>query len=194
MKNLQLLELITTVKTCTKCSLWKTRIHAVPGEGSPLAQIMFIGEAPGKNEDLKGRPFVGRAGILLDELLHSINLKRTETYITNILKCRPPKNRNPLRFEIHTCTVYLENQLRALRPPVIVPLGTFATSYIFKKFNLPVTSIGQIHGKAFTIQYLKTTTTIIPFYHPAAAIYNPNLKPKLFNDFKTITSYLPKKT
>ena len=129
-------QLEDAVANCRKCSLWKTRSNPVVGGGSKDAKVMFIGEAPGYWEDVKGRPFVGRAGRVLDELLESINLSREEVYITNILKCRPPNNRNPLQSEIEACTPYLDRQIELMNPEIIATLGNFALSYISEKFGL----------------------------------------------------------
>lgn len=178
------------VKNCRRCDLWKTRNNPVAGEGSVTAKVMFIGEAPGYNEDIQGRPFVGKAGKILDELLHSIGFKRKEIYIANILKCRPQKNRNPLKKEIKACTSYLDKQIMAIKPKVIVTLGNFASSYVLEKFGFQAERIGEIHGKIFHITNLLLDTRIIPSYHPAAAVYNPNIKNVLMKDFNSIIEAL----
>lgn len=174
------------VQNCKNCNLWKKRNNSVFGEGSFTAKVIFIGEAPGYNEDLVGRPFVGRAGKLLDKLLHYNGFDRGEVYITNILKCRPPGNRNPKISEISKCSPYLDKQILNIKPEVIATLGNYATSYIFKKFKLKVERIGKIHGKNYPIKSLDFKSSIIPLYHPAAAIYNPNMKRILIEDFKSI--------
>ena len=174
------------VSKCKKCNLWKTRSNPVFGEGYIKAKIMFIGEAPGKNEDKQGRPFVGKAGKILDELLHTVKLERKQVYICNILKCRPPKNRNPKVKEIEKCTLYLDYQISRIKPLIIATLGNFASSYIMEKFGLQKEKIGNIHGKLFHIKKRDFNTTLIPLYHPAAAIYNPNKKGVLIKDFKSI--------
>jgi DNA polymerase len=166
--------------------LCKTRKNVVVGDGSLNAQIMLIGEAPGRHEDLEGRPFVGRAGKILDELLCSIHVKRSDVYIANILKCRPPNNRNPYDLEIKACTSYLDNQITLLKPKIIGALGNFSTTYILEKFGISSDKIGNIHGKVFPASNLFFATNIIPLYHPAAATYNPNMKDILMEDFKTI--------
>ena len=178
------------VTNCRRCDLWKTRNNPVAGEGSFTTKVMFIGEAPGYNEDMQGRPFVGKAGKILDELLHSIGFKRKEIYIANILKCRPQKNRNPLRIEIKACTPYLDKQIMVIKPKVIVTLGNFASSYVLGKFGFQAERIGTIHGKIFHIKNLLFDTRIIPSYHPAAAVYNPNMKNALMKDFKSIIKAL----
>jgi len=178
------------IENCKNCPLWKTRLNPVAGEGMVTAKVMLIGEAPGKNEDIQGRPFVGRAGKLLDELIQSICKERKEIFITNIVKCRPPKNRNPLKSEIQTCTHYLDKQIELIKPQIIVPLGNFATSYILKKFSISEGRIGTIHGRTYQMKNNSTDSNIIPMYHPAAAIYNPNLKETLEKDFKKIRNLL----
>ena len=119
------------IKYCKKCELCKSRNNPVIGEGNLNTEIMFIGEAPGYNEDKQGIPFVGKAGKILDELLHSIGLQREDVYIANILKCRPPENRNPLKTEIDACTEYLNRQIELIQPKIIIPMGNFACSFIF---------------------------------------------------------------
>jgi len=181
------------IVSCKKCELWQTRKKPVVGNGSLDAGVMFIGEAPGYYEDVQGIPFVGKAGKVFDELLESIELKRGEVYVCNILKCRPPDNRNPLDLEIKACTPYLDRQITAIKPKVICTLGNFATSYILQKFGLEVEKIGKIHGKIFHIKNLLFESRIIPLYHPAAATYNPNMKSVLLDDFKTINLHLSEK-
>lgn len=178
------------VRSCRRCGLWKFRTNPVLGEGSLNPKVMFIGEAPGYNEDKQGRPFVGRAGEVLDELLSSIGLKREEVYITNILKDRPPKNRNPQPEEMRACTSYLDRQMEILRPRMICALGNFATSYILEKFGFKPESIGKIHGKVYRVKNLLLDAKIIPLYHPAAAVYNPNMKGLLMEDFRVVKGEL----
>jgi len=174
------------VENCRKCSLWKTRKKPVVGEGSIDADILFVGEAPGYNEDIQGRPFVGKAGKVLDEFLESIGLKRNDVYVANILKCRPPDNRNPLKTEIDVCTEYLDKQIEIIQPRIIIPLGNFASSYIFEKFGLKYDKISNVHGKIFQINTLFGNVKIIPVYHPAVATYNLEAKNILLDDFKVI--------
>lgn len=182
----------SSVENCRKCSLWKTRKKPVAGEGSIDTDVLFVGEAPGYNEDIQGRPFVGKAGRILDELLKSIGLKRNNVYIANILKCRPPDNRNPLKTEIDVCTEYLDRQMEIIQPKIIVPLGNFAVSYIFEKFGLKYDKISNVHGKIFQINTLFGNIKIIPLYHPAVATYNPETKNILLEDFKVIKKTLEK--
>ncbi len=180
------------VESCRKCGLWKTRKNPVPGEGSLNPKVMFIGEAPGFNEDLQGKPFVGRTGEVLDELLDLTGLKREEVFITNILKCRPPGNRDPQPSEIRACTPYLDKQIALIKPGIIVTLGNFATSYILGKFGLKPESIGKTHGKVFRISNLILSTKIIPIYHPAVVLRNPDLRGSLVEDFKALKDIMQK--
>jgi len=175
-----------SIENCKKCDLWKTRTNVVVGDGSLDAKIFFVGEAPGYHEDMQGRPFVGKAGKILDELLGSIGLQRSDVYIANILKCRPPKNRNPLQSEIDACTGHLNRQIECIQPKIVAPLGNFAASYIFEKFGLTYDKISSIHGKTSQITTISGTIKIIPLYHPAVATYNPDAKSILLKDFKAI--------
>ena len=181
-------ELISRIKNCRRCDLWRSRLNPVPGEGSIDAQIFFIGEAPGYNEDKQGRPFVGRAGKILDELLDSIGIDRSEVYIANILKCRPPNNRDPSVEEIDVCVEYLNRQIEIIQPSIIVPLGRFACEYIFKKYGLTYDKISKIHGRIYKVNTLFGRIIIIPLYHPAVATYNPIVKTQLLEDIKSIKS------
>ena len=170
---------------CKKCELYKTRIKLVFGDGSSTAKIMIISEAPGYWEDQKGRPFVGKAGKVLDELLNSINLKREDVYICNLLKCHPPNNRNPTQEETKACSTYLDRQIEIIKPRIICCLGNFATAYIFKKFGLKdkIQGISKIHGQVFSFNTLFGPIKIVPLYHPAVATYNINMKETLKKDF-----------
>jgi len=186
LKNEEMEKLASLVKNCTKCSLHKTRNKPVIGDGSTDADILFIGEAPGRNEDLQGFPFVGKAGKILDDLLESIDLQRKNVYIANILKCRPPDNRNPLKSEIEYCTPYLDKQIDLIKPKIIAPLGNFACSFIFEKFSLKYDKISKVRGQVFDVNTLFGKLKIVPLYHPAVATYNPNTKNILLEDFKVI--------
>jgi uracil-DNA glycosylase family 4 len=182
------------IKACTRCELYKTRTNPVVGTGSLSARIMFVGEAPGYYEDMKGEPFVGKAGKILDELLESIGLKRNDVYIANVLKCRPPKNRNPLTEEIQACTPYLDAQLALIQPAIIATLGNFSLVYVFDKFGLPKDKISKIHGNVFTVSTITGVQKIVPLYHPAVATYNPNMKGTLLDDVKVLVNGLWPKT
>jgi DNA polymerase len=176
------------ILNCKKCELYKTRTNPVIGEGSLDAEIMFIGEAPGFNEDKNGKPFVGQAGKILDELLNSINLQRENIYIANILKCRPPNNRNPKEDEIKLCSSYLDRQIEIINPKIICCLGNFSTEYIFKKFELKdkLEGISKIHGKVFPVSTLTGVIKIIPLYHPAVATYDGRKLDTLKKDFEIL--------
>lgn len=170
-------EVAAEVSTCAKCNLWKGRTKAVPGEGNPHAKILFIGEGPGFHEDKQGRPFVGPAGQFLDELLASINLKRSDVFITNVVKCRPPNNRDPLPEEIAACNDYLDRQIEAIKPQVIVTLGRFSMTKFFGNEK-----ISSIHGRARK----KDGYICIAMYHPAAGLHQASLKDTIREDFKKI--------
>ena len=183
-KETEMKKLEQGVNDCKLCSLYETRNNPVIGEGSLDVKILFIGEGPGYWEDMKGRPFVGRSGKVLDELLESIGLKREDVYIANIVKCRPPENRNPMTEEIKACTPFLDLQIEIIQPKIIATLGNFATSFIFEKFGLEKKSISTVHGKVFDMGSVK----IIPLFHPAVAVYNSNRKGELMEDFKNLRS------
>jgi len=181
------------ILACRKCELWRTRKNPVPGEGSPESQIMFIGEAPGYWEDVKGKPFVGAAGNFLNTLLSEAGLSRENVFIGNILKCRPPKNREPSRDEIKTCTPYLNRQIRVIQPKIIVTLGNYSTVYIFSKVALPFNGITRVHGKFYKASILDMQATIFPTFHPAATLYHPKYKEQLISDFHTLKQELTQK-
>jgi DNA polymerase len=174
-------EIAAEVSTCPKCDLCKTRTKAVPGEGNPHAKIMFIGEGPGYHEDKQGRPFVGPAGQFLDELLASINLKRSDVFITNVVKCRPPENRDPLPAEIEACNDYLMRQIAAIKPKVVVTLGRHSMAQFFGSEK-----ISAIHGRARKIDGL----LCIAMYHPAAGLHQASLKDTIRADFKKIPTII----
>lgn len=165
------------VSACPKCALAKTRTKAVPGSGNPDADIVLIGEGPGFHEDQQGLPFVGQAGKFLDELLASINLRRDDVYICNVIKCRPPNNRDPLPDEIAACAPWLEQQLEIIKPRVIVTLGRFSMSRYFKG-----QSIGRIHGQPKEVDGV----LVVPMYHPAAALHQASLRNTIIEDFSKL--------
>lgn len=166
----------------------QNRNFPVIGEGSHNAKIMFIGEAPGKNEAQTGRPFCGAAGRILDELLQSIGINRKEVYITNIVKDRPPQNRDPFPEEIAAYAPFLDRQIEIIKPAVIATLGRFSMKYIMDKFWLSheLQSISRIHGKVFEVETSYGKIKIIPMYHPATVLYNPNVKDELKKDFQAL--------
>jgi len=166
----------------------KNKVFPVIGEGSHYAKIMFIGEAPGKNEAKTGRPFCGAAGKILDELLESAKIKREDVYITNIVKDRPPFNRDPLPNEIKAYGPFLDRQIEIIQPKVIATLGRFSMKYIMEKFGLAdmLQPISKMHGKTFKTKTGYGEIFIVPLYHPAVAIYNNSTKDTLKEDFKVL--------
>ncbi len=169
------------VNACHACPLSATRTRAVPGEGPVDAEIMFIGEAPGYYEDQQGRPFVGAAGQFLEQLLASIGLKRTDVFIANVVKCRPPGNRDPLPEEISACSHWLGEQQEILSPKVVVTLGR----YSLQRF-LPGNPISKIHGQGRKVG----DVWVVPMYHPAAALHQGSLRATIENDFRRIPQYV----
>ncbi|MFH1366497.1 MAG: uracil-DNA glycosylase [Patescibacteria group bacterium] len=178
------------VVACQKCELYKTRVLPVIGQGSHEAKVMFVGEAPGASEDKTGAPFCGAAGKILDELLNSIGAKRPEVYIGNILKCRPPGNRNPERDEIECCTVYLDAQIDIIKPKVIVCLGNFSMRYLFHKYGLDeaIQGITKMRGQVFDVK--NKDFKLIPLFHPAVATYDRSQYNNLAEDFKVLKDFV----
>ncbi|RME89542.1 MAG: uracil-DNA glycosylase [Anaerolineae bacterium] len=171
------------VAVCTRCDLHFSRKNAVPGEGPANAEIMFIGEGPGFYENEQGRPFVGAAGRFLDELLAQAGLKRSEVWIGNVVKCRPPGNRDPQPDELAACDEYLERQIQAIDPKIIVTLGRFSMA----KF-MPGVKISQVHGQMRRVG----KRFVIAMYHPAAALHQPKYKPQIMADFARLPELLEK--
>ncbi|MCS7118861.1 MAG: type-4 uracil-DNA glycosylase [Archaeoglobaceae archaeon] len=171
---------------CKKCELYRTKTKYVPGSGSDKAEIFFIGEAPGREEDARGEPFVGSAGKLLMEIISLLGLRREEVFISNVLKCRPPKNRDPLPEEIEVCGNYLLRQLEVIKPSIIICLGRFSASFIFKTFGLQFSSITKLQGKIFEVEAWGRRVKIVSFYHPAAILYKPQLRAEYEENFKKI--------
>ncbi len=184
---LELASVARDASTCTACGLSATRTQAVPGEGSPTAALVFVGEAPGAREDVAGRPFVGAAGRLLDDLLASIGLRREEVFILNTVKCRPPENRNPQRSEIAACAPLLARQLLALQPRVIATLGRHALAVF-----APSAKIAEVHGRPYTQTEggQQGGAVLFPLYHPAAALHNGSLRPTLERDMAALREHL----
>jgi len=175
-------DLNNEIKKCQKCELYKTAMQAVPGEGSPKADIFFVGEGPGASEDKEGRPFCGAAGKFLDEMLAENGFKRSEVFIGNIVKHRPPGNRDPLPEEIEICTPWLDEQLELIKPKIIVTLGRHSMHH----FLPDVGSISQVHGKAFK----RKNRCFLTLYHPAAGLHQAKLKETIKEDFKNIKKLL----
>ncbi|TSC78576.1 MAG: DNA polymerase bacteriophage-type [Candidatus Peregrinibacteria bacterium Gr01-1014_25] len=170
------------LKAWDGCALKKTCTQAVLGEGNPQASVMFVGEAPGEQEDRQGRPFVGPAGKLLDELLGTIGFKREDVYISNVVKYRPPENRDPTDEEKAQCMPWLQLEIALIRPRVIAPLGRHALGHFLAKG-----SISQLHGKPHKVT---DSLTVFPIYHPAAALHNPGLRQSLYDDFSALGAFL----
>ncbi len=165
------------VQTCTKCDLHYSRKHGVAGEGPSDAEIMFIGEGPGFHENEQGKPFVGAAGQFLDELLEHIGMDRKDVFIGNVVKCRPPGNRDPKPEELAACDLYLERQIQAINPKVIVTLGRYSMGKFIHNAK-----ISEIHGQAMKVK----GCLILPMYHPAAALHQPSLRPIVEADFELL--------
>lgn len=181
-------KLTDEIKNCQKCRLCKGRKNSVPGDGSYKAEVMFIGEGPGRDEDLQGKPFVGAAGKLLTELVESIGMKREEVFIANVVKCRPPENRDPLPDEIQACYSYLEAQIKLIKPRLIVTLGRHSMGRF-----LPGLKISDVHGQPKRANGLwQERQVYLPLYHPAVALYDPKKREVLFDDFKKIPLILKK--
>lgn len=174
-ENLQ--TLAAEVRACLRCKLQAGRIKAVPGEGPANADLMLVGEGPGFHEDQQGRPFVGAAGKFLDELLGYAGLKREEVFITNVVKCRPPGNRDPEPDELEACASYLERQIAVLNPKVIVTLGRYSMARFF-----PNAKISSLHGQARTIE----NRVVVAMFHPAAALHQQSLRATIVADFKKL--------
>lgn len=181
-KNLDMNELDEKIKKCTKCDLHKTRTNAVPGEGPKDADVMLIGEAPGHNEDQKGKPFVGSAGKKLEKLLNKAGLERDEIFIVNVLKCRPKNNRDPTQKEIELCRPYLKKQIRMIKPKLIVTLGRFAASELLGRS----VKISREHGEVEDSSYAGWHCKLFKSYHPAAALYGAEVGEKLEKDFEEL--------
>jgi DNA polymerase len=175
-------ELYEEITLCRQCEIAKYRTKVVPGEGAENADILFIGEAPGWHEDQQGRPFVGPAGLYLDELLASINLKREQVYIANMIKCRPTGNRDPLPAEIHNCHKWLERQIELIHPKIIVTLGRYSMAMFFPGKK----SISKIHGTA----QKRDNVIYYAMYHPAAALHQQSLRQAIETDMLKIPSLL----
>jgi len=174
-------EIATAVRACQLCPLGATRKNAVPGEGPKNAALMLIGEGPGFNEDQQGRPFVGASGKFLDELIASAGYRRADVFIANVVKCRPPENRDPTPDEIDACRPFLDRQIELINPAVIVTLGRFSMARWF-----PGAKISAIHGKAKKIE----GRTIVPMFHPAAALHQPALRDAIIADFEALPALI----
>ena len=187
-------EVAEEVKDCTKCPLHKSRGNVVPGEGNPNSRIMFIGEGPGADEDQQGRPFVGRSGKLLTKIIESVGFKREDIFITNVVKCRPPENRNPSEEEMESCNCYLMSQIAIIKPKIIVTVGSVPTKWLLKE-KVAKIGISKLRGNFFEFKGIK----LFPIFHPSYLLRNSSLeegKPKwiTWQDMKTIKEEYEKET
>jgi len=181
----ELSELRSQVEVCRSCTLHKTRLKPVFGEGPNDSKVLFVGLGPGYHENREGRPFVGAAGKLLDNLLETSGLKREDVYITNIIKCYLPNNKASDE-EIAMCTPYLNKQIDLIQPKFIIPLGNVAASYLLRKFGQQIAPMRNLHTKIFFVSTLFFQTKLIPMYHPAAALRNPGLKSVVREDWRKL--------
>lgn len=175
---------------CTRCSLHEKRKNIVFGEGNPAAEIVFVGEGPGENEDNTGRPFVGRAGQLLDKMIIAMGLKRSDVFISNIVKCRPPNNRVPQQDEATACKQFVIKEITAIQPKIVVTLGMSATKHLISIAEK--TTMGNIHGKFFNGSWTEIPSVIqvVPTYHPAALLRNEQLKQPTWQDLQKVINFL----
>ncbi|MCM8778424.1 MAG: uracil-DNA glycosylase [Candidatus Omnitrophica bacterium] len=186
-KRIDLLKKIAEdVNKCKKCSLYETRKKVVFGEGNPYAKIIFLGEAPGEEEDREGKPFVGKAGKLLTQIIQALGLRRGEVYITNVLKCHPPDNRSPYSEEINACFDYLKREIEIINPRVICALGKFANLALSRK-EIPLI---QQHGREYLYEGIK----VIPTFHPAYLLRNPQEKKSAWQDLKKVIEIVKRKS
>jgi len=169
------------VSTCVKCKLSQGRTQTVFGTGNTKADIMFVGEGPGRDEDLQGKPFVGRAGQLLTKIIQAMGFERSDVYIANIVKCRPPNNRGPLPDEVESCTPYLLKQIELIKPKIIVALGSYAARFLLKT----ETPISKLRGEFFDFHGAK----LLPTFHPAFLLRNPNMKRPVWEDMQKVIKY-----
>ena len=187
--DLDLTALNTDAQSCVKCGLHQGRNTVVFGVGNPNADLMFVGEAPGADEDKQGEPFVGRAGQLLTKIIEAMKLTRDDVYIANVLKCRPPNNRNPAPDEVETCSPYLIRQIELIQPKVIVTLGNFAAKMLLDTKKGITTLRGEFHKYALATQ-AEHIPVVMPTYHPAYLLRNPNGKKDVWEDMQQVMAYL----
>lgn len=185
LKSKSFKDLNKQIGECKKCSLWKTRGHALPGEGDILAKLILIAQAPGYNEDREGRMFIGPSGKVLNELLGVIKLDKKEIYMTNLVKCLLPKYRKPKEDEIETCSNYLDKEIELIKPRVIAPLGYYASKYTLGKYGIPIPpkpEFYKVYGKLFLAKRMK----IFPLQHPAAVLYNESIKKVMIKNYRKL--------
>jgi uracil-DNA glycosylase family 4 len=189
-KEERLEEIARQIRLCRRCGLCDGRLNAVPGEGDPESPVVFVGEAPGREEDEQGRPFVGFAGKLLDRLLEEAGLRREDVYIANILKCRPPGNRRPKSDEMRKCAQHLDAQLEVISPMIVAPMGNSAVVQMMKKYGLKRERIGRVHGEVLPVEASWGSVCLFPLYHPAAVLYNRRLQKELKKDLESLKDIL----
>ena len=190
LKETLMSEVADAIRICERCRLHEGRLNTVPGEGDLSSPVVLVGEAPGRKEDESGRPFVGYAGKLLDAALERVGLTRSQIYITNVVKCRPPGNRRPRSDEVATCTRFIDEQLRILAPRVVAPMGNSALRHVFKRFELGRSVIGEVHGKPHQVAFSWGEGVVFPLYHPAAILYNRSLETELHADLEAMVTLL----
>ena len=191
-RSVQMEQLAGRISACVLCPLASSRTHTVPGEGPVPCSCAFIGEAPGKREDETGRPFMGRAGKILSDLLASCSLAREEVFITSVVKCRPPGNRSPRPAEISSCMPYLEEQISLLSPRLIVPMGRIAAGALFRMYHLPFPSLREVRGRVFFVPAGERghEVIILPVLHPAVVTHNPPARHELESDFQKLAEII----
>jgi DNA polymerase len=177
-------DIAANIRKCIRCQLAEGRMNAVPGEGPQHSKMMFVGEAPGAKEDETGRPFIGQSGNLLSDIMKESGIDRSEVFVTSVLKCRPPENRNPRSEEVKACAPYLISQMDSISPVVIVTLGNAAYDLFASTFYLPKKKIGEVRGKVFRL-HSTGARVLVPTYHPAGVIYNRKLISDLKEDLET---------
>lgn len=183
-------ELVEDVADCHDCGLCKGAKNRVNGEGDLNSRVVFVGEAPGRKEDESGRPFVGSAGKLLDRLLAGAGLSRNGVFISNVVRCRPPDNRRPKRYEVEACSRHIERLLGIIAPSVVAPMGNSAVEFLFERYRLGEAVIGNVHGKPVEVAMPWGRVIVFPLYHPAAAIYNRKLLGEQEADMKSLAALL----
>jgi uracil-DNA glycosylase family 4 len=179
------------IRCCNRCRLAESRKNAVCGEGNPSARLMFVAQAPGENEDREGIMFIGPSGMVLNEMLSRIKIKREEIYMTNLIKCRLPKNRKPKADEIETCARFLDREIAAVKPGILVPLGYYATRYLFEKYGISRPSKTEFH-KVYGNIYGAGDQDIIPIQHPAARLHNPGVREEMLGNYSKLQGRLRK--
>jgi DNA polymerase len=189
-KETQMSDVVNAIRVCERCRLHEGRLNTVPGEGDLSSPVVLVGEAPGRKEDESGRPFVGSAGKLLDVALERVGLTRSQVYISNVVKCRPPGNRRPRSDEVTACTRFIDEQLGIIAPRVIAPMGNSALRHVFRRFGLGRAVIGEVHGSPHSVSFGWGEGVVFPLYHPAAILYNRSLEVELHADLEALVALL----